>query len=193
MTNAMVLLVEDEREIRRFVRHALEQEGLRVLEAETRREGLLEAARERAGLGEAVLRPPQLALQARDRVGPVLHAAGVIEQRALRAHACPQRVDGRLGVVRHTLRHGESHREGMRLGHGHGPLRRIEIVAGEVRMTQVGREERGAELDEVGKAAHRRDRRRQAKAHHRPGRRAPRGGRVPVEVNGFFANYWRPR
>ena len=26
MTNAMVLLVEDEREIRRFVRHALEQE-----------------------------------------------------------------------------------------------------------------------------------------------------------------------
>ena len=45
MTNAMVLLVEDEREIRRFVRHALEQEGLRVLEAETRREGLLEAGR----------------------------------------------------------------------------------------------------------------------------------------------------
>jgi response regulator RpfG family c-di-GMP phosphodiesterase len=41
----MILLVEDERQIRRFVRHALEQEGLRVLEAETRREGLLEAGR----------------------------------------------------------------------------------------------------------------------------------------------------
>jgi len=45
MKDAMILLIEDERQIRRFVRSALENEGLRVSEAETRREGLLAAGR----------------------------------------------------------------------------------------------------------------------------------------------------
>lgn len=45
MKDAMILLIEDERQIRRFVRSALEKEGLRVREAESRREGLLEAGR----------------------------------------------------------------------------------------------------------------------------------------------------
>ncbi len=45
MKDAMILLIEDERQIRRFVRSALENEGLRVSEAETRREGLLTAGR----------------------------------------------------------------------------------------------------------------------------------------------------
>lgn len=45
MTEPMILLIEDERQIRRFVRAALEGEGLRVSEAQTRREGLLEAGR----------------------------------------------------------------------------------------------------------------------------------------------------
>lgn len=38
-----VLIVEDEKEIRRFVRHALEVEGFRVLEADTLQRGLIEA------------------------------------------------------------------------------------------------------------------------------------------------------
>ncbi len=38
-----ILIVEDEREIRRFVRQALELEGLRVFEAETLRQALVEA------------------------------------------------------------------------------------------------------------------------------------------------------
>ncbi|MGQ0578566.1 MAG: two-component system response regulator KdpE [Betaproteobacteria bacterium] len=38
-----VLLVEDEAQIRRFVRSALESDGCRVAEAETMREGLIEA------------------------------------------------------------------------------------------------------------------------------------------------------
>ncbi|MBF3355248.1 response regulator, partial [Leptospira borgpetersenii serovar Hardjo-bovis] len=42
MTN--VLIVEDERAIRRFLRAALEGDGLRVYEAETLQRGLLEAA-----------------------------------------------------------------------------------------------------------------------------------------------------
>lgn len=38
-----VLIVEDEKEIRRFVRHALEAEGFRVFEAESLQRGLIEA------------------------------------------------------------------------------------------------------------------------------------------------------
>ncbi|TAJ94480.1 MAG: two-component system response regulator KdpE [Gammaproteobacteria bacterium] len=38
-----VLIVEDEKEIRRFVRHALEGEGFRVYEAESLQRGLVEA------------------------------------------------------------------------------------------------------------------------------------------------------
>ncbi|MFP9230102.1 two-component system response regulator KdpE [Pectobacterium cacticida] len=41
---ATVLIVEDEKEIRRFVRQALEGEGCRVFDAETMQRGLLEAA-----------------------------------------------------------------------------------------------------------------------------------------------------
>lgn len=42
MTN--VLIVEDEQAIRRFLRTALEGDGMRVFEAETLQRGLLEAA-----------------------------------------------------------------------------------------------------------------------------------------------------
>ncbi len=38
-----ILIVEDEKEIRRFVRTALESEGLRVFESETLQRGLIEA------------------------------------------------------------------------------------------------------------------------------------------------------
>ncbi|XYQ56275.1 two-component system response regulator KdpE [Pectobacterium carotovorum] len=41
---ATILIVEDEKEIRRFVRQALESEGCRVFDAETMQRGLLEAA-----------------------------------------------------------------------------------------------------------------------------------------------------
>jgi len=41
----MILIVEDESQIRRFVRTALEREGMRVGEAGTRRDGLIEAGR----------------------------------------------------------------------------------------------------------------------------------------------------
>ncbi|PXB01357.1 two-component system response regulator KdpE [Pectobacterium carotovorum] len=41
---ATILIVEDEKEIRRFVRQALEGEGCRVFDAETIQRGLLEAA-----------------------------------------------------------------------------------------------------------------------------------------------------
>ncbi|HWK84702.1 MAG TPA: response regulator, partial [Caldimonas sp.] len=40
----VVLLVEDDRHIRRFVRTSLEAEGWRVFEAETMRQGLVDAA-----------------------------------------------------------------------------------------------------------------------------------------------------
>lgn len=40
-----ILIVEDECQIRRFVRTALEREGMRVGEAGTRRDGLIEAGR----------------------------------------------------------------------------------------------------------------------------------------------------
>ncbi|MDR3391742.1 MAG: two-component system response regulator KdpE [Sulfuriferula sp.] len=39
----VVVIVEDEKQIRRFVRAALEEEGLQVYEAETARQGLVEA------------------------------------------------------------------------------------------------------------------------------------------------------
>lgn len=42
-TPARVLIVEDEKPIRRFVRVAVEEEGCEVVEAETRAQGLLEA------------------------------------------------------------------------------------------------------------------------------------------------------
>ena len=42
-TCPVVLVIEDERQIRRFVRTALEEEGCRVFEAETSAQGLLEA------------------------------------------------------------------------------------------------------------------------------------------------------
>jgi two-component system KDP operon response regulator KdpE len=45
-----VLIVEDEREIRRFVRMALEAEGWRVAEAETQARGLIEAGTRRPDL-----------------------------------------------------------------------------------------------------------------------------------------------
>lgn len=41
--SAAILIVEDEKEIRRFVRHVLEAEGFRVAEAETLQRGLIEA------------------------------------------------------------------------------------------------------------------------------------------------------
>ncbi|WP_240643359.1 response regulator [Serratia marcescens] len=43
MTPTNILIVEDEKEIRRFVRTALESEGLRVFESETLQRGLIEA------------------------------------------------------------------------------------------------------------------------------------------------------
>lgn len=50
MTGAMILIVEDDSQIRRFVRAALERDGLRVAEAQSRREGLIEAGRCRPDL-----------------------------------------------------------------------------------------------------------------------------------------------
>ena len=44
MSEATILVIEDELQIRRFVRTALEGEGLRVVDADTRRLGLQEAA-----------------------------------------------------------------------------------------------------------------------------------------------------
>ena len=49
-TGPMVLVVEDEKQIRRFVRTSLEEEGCRVLEAETSAQGLLEAGSRRPDL-----------------------------------------------------------------------------------------------------------------------------------------------
>ncbi|GKX57235.1 two-component regulatory protein response regulator KdpE [Leminorella grimontii] len=45
-----VLIVEDEKEIRRFVRSALEEEGYRVFESETLQRGLMDAATRRPNL-----------------------------------------------------------------------------------------------------------------------------------------------
>ena len=45
MSEATILVIEDEMQIRRFVRTALEGEGLRVVDADTRRLGLQEAGR----------------------------------------------------------------------------------------------------------------------------------------------------
>lgn len=42
-THSAVLIVEDEKEIRRFVRHVLEAEGFRVFEADALQRGLIEA------------------------------------------------------------------------------------------------------------------------------------------------------
>ncbi|MGH8511368.1 MAG: two-component system response regulator KdpE [Gammaproteobacteria bacterium] len=42
-TEGNILIVEDEKEIRRFVRNSLEEEGYRVFEAENMRRGLIEA------------------------------------------------------------------------------------------------------------------------------------------------------
>jgi len=42
-THSNILIVEDEKEIRRFVRHTLEAEGFRVFEAENLERGLIEA------------------------------------------------------------------------------------------------------------------------------------------------------
>lgn len=50
MTGVMILIVEDDSQIRRFVRAALERDGLRVAEAQSRREGLIEAGRCRPDL-----------------------------------------------------------------------------------------------------------------------------------------------
>jgi two-component system, OmpR family, KDP operon response regulator KdpE len=50
MTEPVVLVVEDERQIRRFVRDALEGEGCRVCEAETAAQGLDRAAAEKPDL-----------------------------------------------------------------------------------------------------------------------------------------------
>ncbi|MGZ5894537.1 MAG: response regulator, partial [Caldimonas sp.] len=46
----VVLLVEDDRHIRRFVRTSLESEGWRVFETETVRQGLVDAATRRPDL-----------------------------------------------------------------------------------------------------------------------------------------------
>ena len=45
----VAILIEDERQIRRFVRTALEAEGWSVHEAETMRQGLTDAANPQAG------------------------------------------------------------------------------------------------------------------------------------------------
>ena len=50
MTPAKVLLIEDERQIRRFIRAAVEEEGCTVLEAETMARGLVEAGASRPDL-----------------------------------------------------------------------------------------------------------------------------------------------
>ena len=48
--SAKVLIIEDERQIRRFVRVALEEEGCRVIEAGTMAEGLALTGAERPDL-----------------------------------------------------------------------------------------------------------------------------------------------
>lgn len=48
--DANILIVEDEKEVRRFVRHALEAEGYRVFEAETLQRGLVEAGTRKPSL-----------------------------------------------------------------------------------------------------------------------------------------------
>lgn len=48
--NGVVLVVEDDRHIRRFMRSALESEGCRVIESEGGRAALVEAASEKPGL-----------------------------------------------------------------------------------------------------------------------------------------------
>ena len=54
-----VLMVEDEKQIRRFVRTALEAEGYRVFDAQTAKEGLIEAATRKPDLEVAIsTRPP---------------------------------------------------------------------------------------------------------------------------------------
>jgi two-component system KDP operon response regulator KdpE len=49
-TTPIALVLEDEREIRLFVRHSLEAEGWQVVEAETIRQGLIEAGTRRPDL-----------------------------------------------------------------------------------------------------------------------------------------------
>ncbi len=55
MTN--VLIVEDEQAIRRFLRTALEGDGMRIFEAETLQRGLLEAATRKARFDYSRSRP----------------------------------------------------------------------------------------------------------------------------------------
>lgn len=50
MSDATILVIEDESQIRRFVRDALAGEGMRVVEAQSCREGLLEAGRSKPDL-----------------------------------------------------------------------------------------------------------------------------------------------
>lgn len=50
MNEAIVILVEDEQQIRRFVRAALESDGCRVFEAETASRGLIEAGTRKPNL-----------------------------------------------------------------------------------------------------------------------------------------------
>ena len=45
-----VIIVEDERQIRRFVRAALEEEGCRVFESETSAQGLIESGNQKPDL-----------------------------------------------------------------------------------------------------------------------------------------------
>jgi len=49
-THSAVLIVEDEKEIRRFVRHVLEAEGFRVFEADALQRGLIEAGTRKPAL-----------------------------------------------------------------------------------------------------------------------------------------------
>ncbi len=61
-TPTNILIVEDEKEIRRFVRTALESEGLRVFESETLQRGLIEAVADRTAESVEIHAPERVSI-----------------------------------------------------------------------------------------------------------------------------------
>jgi len=157
-TRGNILIVEDEKEIRRFVRHALETEGFRVFEAENLQRGLIEAGTRKPDLVILDLGLPDgagtefiLGVRAWSSCPIVVLSARVDEHdkiEALDAGADdyltkPFGVGELLARIRAALRHhpraGEEQSPVVRFGDVVVDLtnRRVTKAGGEVRLTQI--------------------------------------------------------
>jgi len=153
-----VLIVEDEKEIRRFVRHALEAEGFRVCEADTLQRGLIEAGTRKPDLVILDLGLPDgdgadfiREVRAWSAMPIVVLSARVEEHDKVEAldAGADDYLSKPFGVAELLARVRASLRRSARAGEEQGPLVRFGDVVVDLANRRVSKGEQGVHLTQI--------------------------------------------